>query len=225
MASQTIVEAGVRADLAQAHQAVIDDLGQPGDWLNSAEKLAVAQVVRAARDNSETPPWYQPSKERDDLGELAPAAADAAWRLTNHPGTLTANWYADIVAGLPSAEFYVELVGTVARVNSIDRLADLLDLNYLPLPPMSAGPAMQPTIESSVTSHWVPTAVDMAGPNVLKALSVAPSAQSLRGRLSEVQYLPPSALRGDLSFARDGLNRMQIELVAGVTSLHNECFY
>ena len=39
------------------------------------------------------------------------------------------------------------------------------------------------------------------------------------------RYLPTAALLGDLDWSRGTLDRRQIELVAALTSLHNECFY
>ena len=48
-----------------------------------------------------------------EFGPLPAAAVNAVWCLTNHPGTLTPEWYAQTVDGLPSAEYYVELVGIV----------------------------------------------------------------------------------------------------------------
>jgi len=226
MGNQTIIDAGVRADLSEAHQVTMAELGQPGDWLRADEKLAAAQVVRAARADADHPPWYQPSSEpgEHDFVPLADAAVDAAWRLTNHPGTLTREWYVDAVAQLPSPHYYVELMGVVAVVNAMDRLASLLDLEPLPLPEPVGGEPLRPDIASEVTSHWVPTAAGFDGPNVLKASSVSPSLVAMRSRIGAAQYMTPEG-RADLNYSRGTLDRRQIELLAGNTSLHNECFY
>ena len=113
----------------------------------------------------------------------------------------------------------------MAAVNSVDRLADLLDLDVLSLPEPDAGSPTGAVVEASVTSHWVPTDPDARGANVLKALSAVPAAATFRARLIEAQYLPVDALLGDLDWSRGTLDRRQIELVAAMTSLHNECFY
>lgn len=224
MASQTILEAGVREDLAAAHAETVANLGSPGEWLSGAEKTALMRVVRAAREDAEKPPWYRPSTEVADFDPLPAAAVDLAWRLTNHPGTLTHDWYTETVAELPSGSYYVEVVGVVAVANALDRLASLLDLALLPLPEPSDDEPTQPTIPSEVTTHWVPTATDATGPNVLRALSMSPSTTEMRTALGAAQYMSAEN-RADLNFERAGLDRRQIELIAGVTSIHNECFY
>lgn len=225
MTATTILDLGVRADLADAHAATIADLGTPGDWLRADEKVALARVARAARAGHDSPPWYQPSAERTDFPELPAAAVDAAWRLTNHPGTLTPEWYDATVAALPSPRYYVELVALVAAVNAVDRLAALLDVDVIPLPDPTTGEPRRTPVEAAVSSHWVPTAVAGSGPNVIKALSAVPAAHEFRARLLEAHYLPPDALLGDLDWSRGTLDRRQIELLAALTSLHNECFY
>lgn len=227
MASQTILQADVREDLAQAHRTVVADLAEPGDWLRADEKVAVVRVVRAARQQPQQPPWYRPSTDQDNNADFAPlpaAAIDVAWRLTNHPGTLTADWHAQTVAALSSSEYYVELVGVVAVTNAIDRLATMLDFDVLPLPDPKPGEPHEPQIPSAVTTHWVPTALDASGPNVLRAHSVAPRIAELRTVVGAAHYMSGTA-RADLSWTRGDLDRRQIELVAGITSMHNECFY
>ena len=221
----TIIDADVRSDLRDAHAATIADLGQPGEHLTATERIEVARVVRAARADREQPPWYTPSADRGADFALPAAAIDAAWRLTNHPGTLTASWHEQVVSGLPDPRWYVELVGIVAVVNSMDRLADMLSVDVLPLPPASSEAASGGDTESEVTTHWVPTAVGGRGPMVLRALSAVPSVQAMRERLIDVQYLPGEALLGDLDWTRGTLDRRQIELIAALTSINNECFY
>lgn len=224
MASDTILDAGVRHDLAAAHAETIASLGQPGEWLRSEERAALIAVVRAARQDASKPPWYRPSTELEGFDPLPAAAIDLAWRLTNHPGTLTHDWYQETVANLPSGDYYVEVVGVVAVTNALDRLASILDLAPLPIPEPSADEPTRPTIPSGVTTHWVPTAADATGPNVLRALSVSPSTTKMRTTLGAAQYMSAEN-RADLNFQRAGLDRRQIELIAGVTSLHNACFY
>ncbi len=227
MTINSIAESGFRADLVEAHCLVVDRLGEPGTWWTSAECVAIAAEVRRAMDHAHLAPWDAPSTV-DGLIEpdhpLPPAAVDAVWRLTNHPGSLTGAWYDAIVDGLPSAHHYVELVGIVASMNAIDRLAGALDLDLLPLPEPGGGEPSRDQVDAEVSSHWVPTTA-MKGPNVIRALSAVPSANRARDLLSEAQYVPATALLGDLQWRRDGLDRRQIELVAAQTSLLNECFY
>ena len=228
MSGQTILDLGVRADLAAAHEDTIADLGRPGDWMTAAERVATVAVVRAALADAATPegpqpPWSQPSADHT-FEPLAPAAIDAAWRLTNHSGTLTADWYEAVVSELPSPEWYVEFAGVVAVTNALDRLASLLDAAVLPVVAADGGEPRRPEISSSTHTHWVPTAVGFEGPNVLKASTVAPTVVEMRSRIGATHYMTPEG-RADLNYSRGTLDRRQIELVAGVTSMHNECFY
>jgi len=82
---------------------------------------------------------------------LPVAAIDAIWRLTNHPGTVTADWCAEVVDGFGDASAaitalqYTELVGLVAQANCVDRFADALSLDRLPLPnPVDGEPQIDP---------------------------------------------------------------------------------
>ena len=126
--------------------------------------------------------------------------------------------------GLPSAEYYVELVGIVAVMNAVDRLASILDLELLPARDPEPGERTRPSIPSSVSSHWVPTALDATDANVLKALTLSPAVEAMRTRIGATHYIPAEG-RADMNWSRGTLDRHQIELVAGVTSKHNECFY
>ncbi len=223
----TILDAGLRDDLTDAHREVIDAVGRPGASWTAPERVAIAAEVRRAMERPDLPPWQTPSSTD---GMVAPdhpleaAAIDAVWRITNHPGTLTRDWYDEIVAGLTSPEHYVELVAIAAMMNGIDRLAHFLALEPIPLP---AGGAGEPTGERgddlTVSSHWVPTTG--GGPQVMRALSAVPSDRATQMTLLEAQYVPPTALVGDLNWDRGTLDRRQIELVATHTSIVNECFY
>ena len=223
----TILEAGLREDLTAAHRGVVDAIASPGTWWTAVERTAIAAEVRTALGHADRLPWEAPSQIEGMIApdhELPSAAVDAVWRITNHPGTLTRDWFDSIVAGLASADHYVELVAIVAMVNSIDRLAGYLGLDPIPLQPPAAGdPARERPASVEVSSHWVPTAG--GGPMVLRALSCVPADAAVQRRLAEAQYVTGDALLGDMNWSRGTLDRRQIELVAAHTSMVNECFY
>lgn len=227
-AGTTILDTDWRSDLVDAHRSVVLRIAEPGTWWSGAERVAIAAEHRRALDHADLPPWEAPSGIEGMVAAdhvLPPAAVDATWRLTNHPGTLTEDWYRTIVAGLPSALHYVELVGIVAAMNSLDRFAAAMELDPVPLPDPAPGePTGDTPGDMAVSTHWVPT-VGERGPNVLRALSAVPDTFDLVRTLSAAQYVPPDALLGDLSWSRGTLTRSQIELVAAATSLVNECFY
>ena len=223
----------VRTDLADAHAATVEAWSTPGNHWTGAERLAMVAEVRRARahaadDANATPAWVRPTTVDGLTGSaetLPPAAIDAVWRLTNHPGTLTADWYRATIDEGPTPEQYVELVSVVATANCLDVFATAIGVAPAPLPPPRGGePDGQLVDEAEVRTHWVPTA-PIRGANVGKALTAVPVAVEAWRRLSPVQYVPAEALLGDLRWSRGPLDRLQVELLAARTSLLHECFY
>lgn len=218
----------IRSDLEQAHRETIAAWAEPGDWWTGSERLTMVAEVRRARTSDELPPWIRPTSVDglvDPDHPLPPAAIDAIWRLTNHSATLTAEWYRETIDAGITPEQYVELVSVVATANCLDVFAAAIGTESLPLPgPAEGQPSRTPVPETAVRSHWVPTA-DVGGANVGKALTSVPVAVDAWLRLSEAQYVPKTALLGDLNWSRGNLDRMQVELLAARTSLLNECFY
>lgn len=221
-------ELPIRPDLDASHAEVARRWATSGAWWSGAERLAMVEEVRRARDGDQLAPWVSPSQIDGLIAEdhvLPSAAVDAIWRLTNHPGTLTAEWHASILSQGVNPEAYVELVGVVSQVNAVDRFADALNLTRVDLPEPSFDEPPQLTNDSAtVTSHWVPT-VPIKGPNVVKALSAVPFEGDSMNLLLEAQYVKMGSLLGDLVSDQNSLTRMQVEVLAARTSKLNECFY
>lgn len=218
----------VREDLIHAHFETVQSWAAPGNWWSGPERLAIVNEVRRARNADELPPWVRPTTVDGLIPDGVPlpaAAIDAIWRLSNHPGSLTAEWYNETIERGLSPEQYVELVGVVATANCLQVFASAIGVEPVPLPAPSEGEPDRALIPEAVPStHWVPT-VPMGGANVGKALSAVPVAVDAWLRLSDAQYVPRDALLGDLHYSRGALDRMQVELLAARTSLLNECFY
>ncbi len=190
----------IRDNLAAAHRRTLEHWARPGTWWDARQRLAIVGQVRTAlshadQNSAPLPPWVAPSSV-DELAdvvaaasEVLPAAAiDAVWRITSHPGTLTADWYEGVITELvdtgdfaagqaavdeasQAALAYVELVGIVAQANNLDRFADTLGLDRLELPEPEPGEPTRELSESvAVKNHWVPTD-DASRLNVLNALS------------------------------------------------------
>ncbi len=221
-------ELPIRVDLDEAHTEIAARWAATGSWWSGLERLAIVEEVRRARDSAEIAPWESPSEIAGLVSDghvLPEAAIDAIWRVTNHPGTLTAEWHASILGRGVHAEAYVELVAVVAQANAVDRFADALNLDRVELPePSVSEPAKTSGVSLQVTSHWVPTA-KIKGPNVLKALSAVPFENESLSLLSSVQYVRLGDLLSDLVSNQNSLSRLQVELIAARTSKLNECFY
>ena len=223
-----LTELPIRPDLNETHEELAKRWATTGLWWSGAERLAIVEEVRAARDSEPLAPWESPSAVEGLISEehiLPIAAVDAIWRITNHPGTLTAEWHASIVGQGLNPEAYAELVGVVAQANAVDRFADALNLERVSLPePSHLEPAKSPDPSVQVSSHWVPTA-KIKGPNVVKALSAVPFENESMQLLSSVQYVGLGDLLSDLVSDQNSLSRMQVEVIAARTSKLNECFY
>jgi len=221
-------ELPLRPELDASHSEAMAHFSEPGTWWTGSERLAMVAEVRRARTAELLPPWQAPSELVGlvDSDHVLPAAAvDAVWRLTNHPGTLTSDWYQSIVERGIRPLAYVELVSVVSQVNCVDRFADALCLERMPLPePMGGEPSREVPDGAELRLHWVPTD-DVSGPNVWRALSGVPAELAARSRLSTPHYLEGKAVFGDVVSDRFSLQRVQIELIAGRTSKLNECFY
>jgi len=221
-------ELPIRDELDAAHGEAMDEWSSAGTWWTGAQRLAMVAEVRRARDADTLAPWESPSAVDGlipDGHPLPDAVVDVVWRLTNHPGTLTAEWHASILGRGVEALAYVEVVSIVAQVNCIDRFADALELDRVPMPEAQPGePDGQAPAGAEVRLHWVPT-VDIGGPNVWRALSGVPSELKARSRLSTPHYLEGRAVFGDVVSDRFSLQRVQMELIAARTSKLNECFY
>lgn len=220
----------VRSDLDTAHADTLASWSRPGNAWTGAQRLAIVAEVRAARAAEPTPPPWAPvaaDRRRAMAQALPDIAVDVTWRLTNHPGTLTADWYDSVIAADLSPLRYVELVSLVASACSLDVFAEAIGADARALPGPVDGEPDHRALDAAVDTHWVPTAVSTGavGAMVTRSLTLSPVATETWARLSNAQYVPPDALLGDLSYTRGALDRSQVEFLAARTSLRNECFY
>ena len=173
---------------------------QESGW-SSAERLAVAQEVQRARLAEPLPPWAAPSSVEGLIpGEhqLARSVVDVTWRIANHPGSLTHQWYREVMGTGIEPAAYVELVGVVAMTVALVEFCRAVGCPLPELPQPSASSARGAGGEGAVEDHWVPT-ISTEMPNVRKALSVVPSEMEMQGVILDAQYVPGGALAVDLA--------------------------
>lgn len=206
----------------------IGSLASPGVRWASAELVAIAAEQRRALEHRDLAPWEAPSTIAGMIADdyvLTPSVVDAVWRLTNHSGTLTGEWYESTLSQLPTAEHYVELLGIVAIMSAMDRMAAALGLDFIPLPEPGPGEPSEAVVpEATVSTHWVPT-VPGNGSAAFDSLTAIRDGDKIRLLLSNAQYMKVEQVLGDFDFARGSLVRSQIEFVAARTARGNECFY
>ena len=238
----------VRSDIPTAHRWAWSRLSSPGTWWRGEQRVAIADEVRAAdrckfcseRRDALSPAAVEGIHDSGQQSRCLPdAAVDAVHRITTDAGRLTRSFVAALAEQGVSDAAYVELVGVVVTVLSIDRFHRGIGagLEALPAPepgepsryrPPGAKPsaAFVPMISGrgavgaeADLYHGLPSA-----PNVLAALSLVPDEVRQLHDLSSAHYLPTrEIMRFDTRLR--AISRSQIELLAGRVSALNECFY
>ena len=241
---------GVRDDLAAAHARYWRRLGRPGANWNGSERVAIARETRHApecgfcrRLGMALSPHAE-SGTHDvapgNSGLLPAAATDAIHRIVNDASRLTRRWYERTLADGLTDGRYVELVGTVVSVLSIDSFCRAIGAPLHPLPEPEPGPASgyRPATAAHDDGSWVPMVpFDNSGTpeadlwpanrtgNVIRALSLAPDEVRTLHDLGAAHYIDHGLVRDPAAQKGGALSRAQIELVAGRVSMLNDCFY
>jgi len=235
----------IRDDIGREHRAFWQRLARPGSWWTGKERVAIAAASRRAWDCRLCTARKAASSPSDVEGahdggnELLPVAVDAVHRIVTDQSRITRRYVEDNVTAGLSKPAYVELVGVVVAVVSIDEFhrALGLDLEALPTPQPGEVSRYQPVMlredigfvptvppEGAIGNEadlWPSTRTA----NVVRALSLVPDALRDWRALASAQYLSFAGMR---NFVRDEaryLSRMQMELVAARVSAINECFY
>jgi hypothetical protein len=242
--SYSAVSVPVRDDFAAAHTRFWKRLASPGAWWSGAERVAIAAEVRQAwhcrfcqaRKAALTPAAAE--GQHDQLGALPDAAVEAIHRVVTDPGRLSRTWFQSLLAaGLP-AERYVEIIGTLVAVVSIDSFCRGIGVPLHPLPEPQPGPPSHYRPPGAIQDDaWVPmipadratgAEADLYGGravgNVIRAMSLVPDEVRTLFDLSAAHYLPMGQVL-DPSASSGTLNRMQMELIAGRVSALRQCFY
>ena len=233
----------VRGDLSEAHARAWRRLSEPGTHWSGAERVAIAAELRHARgcrvcaERKAALSPFSITAPHDSLGALEPAAVDVIHRVATDPRRLTRAWFERILAsGLTDGQ-YVELIGVIVTVLSIDVFCRGVEVRLHPLPEPREGEASgyrPPAARLDVA--WVPMVpsrgavgaeADLWTPgrtaNVVRALSLVPDEVRTLKDLGGAHYMPFEKM-SDLRAGRS-LDRRQIELVAGRVSALRECFY
>lgn len=234
----------VRDDFGAAHTRFWNRLAAPGAWWSGAERVAIAAEVRHAwqcklcrrRQEALSPNAVQ--GEHDHLGALPPVAMDVIHRVVTDPGRLSKAWFDSIMVSGLSEEQYVEIIGTLVALISIDQFCRGIGVALHPLPhPQPGAPSHyrpSPTVSNEAwvsllaADHATGAEADLfevrPTANVIRAMSLVPDEVRTLQDLGAVHYLKTSQVR-DPSASRGALNRMQMELVAGRVSVLRACFY
>ena len=225
----------IRSDLKAVYREYWHTLAKPGNWWTGAERVAIAEEVRnatscqycAERKQALSP--YSTPGQHQRSGVLNEVATDAVHRVVTDQTRITHAWIKEIAKqGLGEGK-YVELVGVVVTVFSIDEFNRGLGLALEPLPQPEAGKPdhYRPAQAQHDTGFVAMLPADGATgdeadlwkngrtANVLRALSLVPDAVRGWFLVAGAQYL---SMKGMMNFSGDlgrSINRMQMELIAG----------
>jgi hypothetical protein len=234
----------VREDFAASHNRYWKRLAAPGCWLTGKQRVDVAKEVRQAqqcsicRRRKEALSPYQVDGAHDVVTTLPEVMVEVIHRVITDPGRLTKTWFDGIIQQGLSEEQYIEIIGTLVFVFSIDEFCRGLDIPLNELPePVDGEPSGYRPANLSDQGAWVsliPNIID-TGPEsdlwqgrtgyVIRALSLVPDeVRTLRDLLNS-HYLDTDTIWDVSSPRRGTLTRTQMEAVAARVSALNGCFY
>ena len=209
----------IRVDLADAHRRSFAHVSAPGARLSAARRVQIGTVARDAYlAGRPSPPWVRPYGD---------PALDVAYRLARHAGTITEQWYQQVITeGMHPLE-WVEIVGIVVSTISPVAFARAIGNPVPGFPdPLAGEPHGREADELAPAAlNWVPVAspADQTA-SVVQALSALPDEWGNLWRLAESQYMSDAQM-ADPRWNRGTLSRPQMELLAGRISRVRECFF
>ena len=185
-------------------------LAAPGPTWSGAERVEIAAAARGAGAGS----------GGGASGAVPEDAVAAARLIAAEPAVIRREWVEERLAVLGSAR-YVEVVGVVSRLSSVDGFHQALGLPLEPLPePEPGSPTGEVDDRARPGRGWVPM---VGATSIVGALSIVPAEMAAQESLHGPIYLTYEGM-ADPDFHR-GLRRSQMELIAARVSAQNECFY
>lgn len=201
----------------EGFDAVVADqwqvLAEPGPHLTGAQRVRIADLARGARAARRSD--ASPVEPTDAIERIAVAVAIDAADLVREGADRLAR------EGV-SATCWAEVMGVVGRVVAVDSAVRGLGADEVPLPaPEPGDPTGRVDDGARTRGSLVPTVGPTNPGNILSSM---PDEQAAFERLHSHLYLSMADM-ADLDISLDGLHRTQIEVVAGATSLANDCFW
>ena len=218
-----------------AHIRSWDRLAAPGEWWSGAERISIAAECRRASALVDGLPDPGPGP-----AELPEAAMFAVNKLIGDLPNVSREWYEETISaeGMTDAH-YIELLGVLVHVWSVDEMHRALDIPLEPLPdPIPGEPTRIRPTGAKERGSWPPTIrpedlderdADIYGgaeyaANVRAAMSLHPDSVRWLADLFDAHYLSWTEIQSVQEPFRV-LTRPQRELVAARVSALNECFY
>ena len=234
------VRSGLERECARAWER----LASAGTWWDAKERLAIAAEVRNAqacglcrrRKRALSP--YTVIGSHDSLGALSVPMGEVVHRISTDPGRLTKKWLHAMLNKGVTEEQYVEAVGVISLITSLDTFDLALGLGQRALPaPRPGKPGRHRPSGAACDLAWVhtvaPEALRAEDPdpysvhgvkNIHRALSLVPQEVLNFFDLDVELYLKDHEIR---EFATEyrAITHAQMELLAGRVSALNGCYY
>jgi len=233
----------VREDICEAHQRAWKRIAAPGTWWKGRERVDIAAETRNAftcnlcRQRKAALSPNAVEGKHESVGDLREEVVDVIHRVATDPGRLSKAWFDKVRASELEDTRYVEIIGVLVTVVSIDTFCRGIGVPPHPLPePVEGEPSRHRPEGAKPEGAWVPMIahgkekgpdVDLyqegRHPNVGRALSLVPD--EVRGMKDCIgaQYFPFHQVI-DVRRKR-AISRAQMELIAGRVSALNQCFY
>ena len=235
----------IRENLAECQNRYWQRLAAPGTWLTAAQRVDIAKEVRQAHNcklciqRKEALSPYQVDGAHDKVSELPDIMVEVVHRIITDSARLTKTWFEGLIEKGLKVEEYIEIVGTLVHCFTVDEFCRGLGvpLNDLPEPQGGEPSYYRPENTSYDAGAWIPMlpAVLEGSPeadlwdnhkgNVIAALSLVPDEVRNLMDMLPAHYLDVEKIWEWERSPNGGLSRMQIEVVAGRVSSHNDCFY
>ncbi len=210
----------IREDILQARAMAWERLAGPGARFTGAQRVALASLGRAARAQRDQPPWMRELPETEV--EITSEACELATTIAADAHKIDRAWAHRMIDVLGDVA-YIEIAGILAFTTAADAFAEAMGIDHEPMPtPRDGEPdGSRPDGLADIGAHVVMTD-PFTGPNVARALSLAPDDQM-------AFFFVVGAMYGAKDFNTlvwdRPLSRPQVELVAARVSSINECFY
>lgn len=232
----------VRPAFSETHSLYWARLARPGAWWTGAERVAIAAESRVARNCSlcaDRQEALSPSAvpgSHTTAGDILPQPAiEAIHRLVTDASRISKPWLDTLYEQELSDGQYVELLGTVVAVLSIDSFCLAIGVTPHAFPEPVTGEisryrpsnldhdtAFVPMLDRDLDGTPEEGLWGRMAPNVYRAMSLVPDEVRNMLSLSSAHY--PDGPGVD-AVADSALTRPQTELLAARVSALNECFY
>lgn len=236
----------IRDDMPDAYREIWAMIARPGSWWKGEDRVSIAAETRHAttcpvctQSKAALSPFSVKGEHKVGTNLPGPAI-DAIHRLVTDPSRLTESWLRDSYTKGMTDGKYIELLGIVVAVISIDGFHRAMGLPLEPLPePESGDPSGYRPAGAREMDAWVDMipadAVSEAemdlydgnkqAGNVIAAMSLVPDSVRMLKKLSSVQYLEMRLVTNPATNGGRSISRSQIELLAGRVSSLSDCFY